>query len=363
MGLIKKKFKFGNVFISDKTYRMAIETDEGFITDEKLVGDYFEKNRIPIKVQFELTEKCNFRCYYCYAENLRKQGDLELHQIKKILDQLHNEGVIFLEFTGGEIMIRPDFIDIIEYAREKEFIISLYTNGSYLNNEILNVLKKAKIRFVALSLLSPVEEKCDKLTNHKGSFKKILRATELLKANDVNFMVSCVLTSENIDDYKKFEALNDKYNLNIQYGFDVGPTFEGYSKVDKYSLKRHKAESIDDFLVSRIEQYSKINLKKRCGAGQSKFAITSEGDILPCLKYRSVIGNILKDSFKKIWDSERILEIVNNDLKRDEECFKCKKKEFCFYCPGEMRFYENKIDKCKSVDLLYNNFKENCNVQ
>lgn len=79
---------------------------------------------------WELTYRCNLDCCYCYVprDYLRgksKEKEFTFEEICNIMDRLGEEGTLYLTFTGGEPLIRRDFLDI--YALCQEERISNYT--------------------------------------------------------------------------------------------------------------------------------------------------------------------------------------------------------------------------------------------
>src|SRR5580692_8633853 len=83
---------------------------------------------IPLSVQLDLTYRCNERCVHCYLDH-EDHGEMTTSEIKDLLDQLAEAGVFFLTLSGGEILMRKDFFDILEYARALSFYVRLKTNA------------------------------------------------------------------------------------------------------------------------------------------------------------------------------------------------------------------------------------------
>ena len=80
-----------------------------------------EENNIPAWSMIELTYRCNLKCSHCYlpggqSEKSGESGERELTtgEVKKVLDQLAEEGCLFLAFTGGEIFLRKDVFEILD---------------------------------------------------------------------------------------------------------------------------------------------------------------------------------------------------------------------------------------------------------
>ena len=83
---------------------------------------------VPLGVQFDVTYRCNERCVHCYLDH-DDHGEMTASEYKKLLDELAQAGVLFLTMSGGEIMLRKDFFEILEYARALMFSVKLKTNG------------------------------------------------------------------------------------------------------------------------------------------------------------------------------------------------------------------------------------------
>ena len=83
---------------------------------------------VPISVQMDVTYRCNERCIHCYLDH-DDHGEMTTAEIRGILDQLAEAGVFFLTFSGGEVFMRMDFFDILEYARSLMFCVKVKTNA------------------------------------------------------------------------------------------------------------------------------------------------------------------------------------------------------------------------------------------
>ena len=113
---------------------------------EQLVSKIGNK-RVPISGTVELTERCNLECAHCYInlpadDQQAQRKELTYEQWCNIFDQIAEEGCLSLLLTGGEPLLRPDFLDIYAYAKRKGFIITLFTNGTMLTPEIADYLQE-----------------------------------------------------------------------------------------------------------------------------------------------------------------------------------------------------------------------------
>jgi MoaA/NifB/PqqE/SkfB family radical SAM enzyme len=83
---------------------------------------------VPFSVQLDLTYRCNENCVHCYLDH-DDHGEMTTVEIKHLLKEMAEAGVFILTLSGGEIFMRKDFFEILEYARALTFCIKLKTNA------------------------------------------------------------------------------------------------------------------------------------------------------------------------------------------------------------------------------------------
>ena len=83
---------------------------------------------VPINVHLDVTYRCNERCVHCYLDH-DDHGEMTTAEIKGVLEQLADAGVFFLTFSGGEVFMRRDFLELVEYARRLQFNVKVKTNA------------------------------------------------------------------------------------------------------------------------------------------------------------------------------------------------------------------------------------------
>ncbi len=83
---------------------------------------------LPISVHLDVTYRCNERCVHCYLDH-DDHGEMTTGEIFGVLEQLADAGVFFLSLSGGEVLMRRDFFEIVERARQLLFNVKVKTNG------------------------------------------------------------------------------------------------------------------------------------------------------------------------------------------------------------------------------------------
>src|SRR6202049_3302214 len=106
---------------------------------------------------------------------------MTLAEIKDLLDQLADAGVLFLTLSGGEILMRMDFFDILKYTRLRQFCARLKNNGVVNSKKEADALRNLGVQEVRISIYSHRAEIHDGITKLPGSLKRSLAAMRLLK--------------------------------------------------------------------------------------------------------------------------------------------------------------------------------------
>src|SRR4030095_7190721 len=83
-----------------------------------LVAKLRSDEHAPFSAMIEISDRCNEVCVHCYQIQGRK-GEMSTEEIKTVLDELADMGVLFLTLSGGEPTLRKDFLDIVRHARER----------------------------------------------------------------------------------------------------------------------------------------------------------------------------------------------------------------------------------------------------
>ena len=103
-----------------------------------------KKEHYPWSGHIDLTYRCNLNCIHCYCKGSEdKDKELSTAEWKKILDEIHREGCIWLTFSGGDPLVRDDFLELYSYAKKKGFIITIFTNGHEVSKKVVNHLVKS----------------------------------------------------------------------------------------------------------------------------------------------------------------------------------------------------------------------------
>ena len=188
-----------------------------------------ERQERPMSALIELTHACNVDCEHCYLDLRpdRKIGALETSEWKRIFGELAAEGCVFLTLSGGEVLLRKDWLELAEHARTLGFVVRFYTNGTLITEETADKIVSVKPMDVEISLLGGIALTHDAIARRKGAFDKTIAGIRRLRARGVNVLLKCVLMKRNVDEYEQMKALAAELGCDIFFDIEVTPKNNG----------------------------------------------------------------------------------------------------------------------------------------
>ncbi|MGH7792743.1 MAG: radical SAM protein, partial [Thermodesulfobacteriota bacterium] len=166
-------------------------------------SDYLKVDHLS-ELWIHANNSCNLQCAHCLVSSGPwEDKGLPTDEIKRIIDQGRELGVLRFYFTGGEPFIRKDIYQLIEYVtREPDSELIVLTNGMLFTQEkqMYRLLEIAKGRFKPqISLDGSTPEANDPIRG-KGTFEKIIRGIKATAEAGFNPTVTTVVTSANAED-------------------------------------------------------------------------------------------------------------------------------------------------------------------
>src|SRR3989338_235433 len=109
--------------------------------------------RRPVVV-WNTTRTCNLRCIHCYTDSESKKypGELTTDDGRKLIDDLAAFKIPALLFSGGEPLVRPDLLELANYAKSQGIRPTLSTNGNLIDGKMAQRIKEAGFTYVGISL-------------------------------------------------------------------------------------------------------------------------------------------------------------------------------------------------------------------
>ena len=302
------------------------------------------KLNIPLNVQLDLTYRCNERCVHCYLDH-DDHGEMTTAEIKDLLDQMADAGVFYLTISGGEILMRRDFFEILEYARARTFSIKLKTNGILIRQKEADRIKSLGVESVQISIYSHIPEVHDAITKLPGSLKGSIEAIRRLRAHGIQVVIANVLMVLNAADYAGVRALAAELGAQFTMDPTVTPMMDGNRSILKLNVDEAALREVfrNETLVGNVEEFcappqgpdeDALDMLP-CSAGHTACYVSPYGDVYPCVQFPLPCGNVRRTKFVDIWrDSPQFKEVRSITLRDMPSCSKCTHGATCTRCPG-----------------------------
>jgi radical SAM protein with 4Fe4S-binding SPASM domain len=314
----------------------------------------------PYTGQIELTRRCNLKCVHCYysggGEPRRKE--LSTGEWKKLLMVIAREGCIFLTMTGGEPLVRDDFLEIYAYAQKKGFVITLFSNGQAFTKEIVRYLEKNRPFRVEITVNSITRGLYESITGVSGSFERLMRSLELLKGARLPLVFKSNCLKQNKKEICKIKKFTDSYlgkprggGTRFIYDPILYPGISGSSQPgacrvsvsELAGLRRSDFDILNEYTNGICESSSVLNRERsclyQCDTWLTNFFINPYGRVKFCNFSDKFSADFREVPFKKIFYG-MFPRLLNERFKTVSSCRNCSLRPVCNWCPA-VAFLEN----------------------
>jgi AdoMet-dependent heme synthase len=315
---------------------------------------------IPLSVHMDLTYRCNERCVHCYLDH-EDHGEMTTGEIKRVLAEMADAGVFLVTFSGGEIFLRKDFFEILEYARyDLQFCVKLKTNAVLIREAEAARLREIGVESVQISIYSHREEVHDAVTLIPGSLRRSLTAARFLKSQGLRVVFANVLMAQNRQDYPGVRALAEEMGVECTLDPTIAPMMDGNRSTLSLGVHDEGLRELfrDPAVVGRVEEYCAVAdpaddnalSTTPCSAGHTSCYVSPYGEVFPCVQFPLPTGNVRHDRFLDIWrHSEQMNEVRSIRLKDLTTCTSCSHVGNCTRCPG-LAYMEGNMRGPSSLD-------------
>jgi len=353
------------------------------------------KLQAPFLVVWNYTDACNLRCKHCYqGAGKMSKDELSLDERLNIVDQLADNDVVAIAFSGGEALLRDDFWEVARYASNKGLYLSLATNGTLLTKDVVRRLRDVGVEYFEISLDSVDPAKHDAFRGVNGAWERTVAGIKNVVAQDGAY--SCIANTITNENYRELDALvafSRKLGVDRTLIFNFIPVGRGSDIIDMDlppEAREHVLQQMYGYLSGQDEsfeilttapQFSRVCMMNSqngiislahfgaagfsdkvgllaeyiggCGAGRMYCAIQPNGIVTPCVFMPIPVGDLRSESFIDIWKNAEVMQSLRERHDLKEHCGSCDYKNVCGGCRARAYAYFNDI-KAPDIGCIYN---------
>ena len=342
------------------------------------INDFSEYQEMPIRIDWDITNRCNLKCKHCCVSADFQNHDLEQEALLEVAEKIVSLNPVVIVISGGEPLVRKDFREIITTIKKKyQGKLFLMTNAVLIDGEMARFIAE-NFSSVSVSLDGVDEETCSTIRG-KGVYAiTIAGIRQLLEEGMTQISASMVITKTT---YKyKYRFIDMCREMHIE-PFLRSLSLVGRAEVKMQDMIPSEQEEIECMPIPELEKNEmekepeKEGAKKigkvptfSCGAAFRQFQIDYCGNIYPCqslMEKELLLGNVLE--IEELNDYIRNRSFVTTKGYKTleqyfpynfSECRGCNKQIFCWNCIEPIYREKTKREDCSMANCALDRFWE-----
>jgi len=307
------------------------------------------EQHIPLNGSINLTNRCNLRCVHCYirppAGQANAAQELPTRRWLEILDEITEAGCLYFLITGGEPLLRPDFPEIYRKARQNGLVVTVFTNGTLVDDAILDLFTEYPPTKVEITLYGATEAIFERITGVPGSHRKCMTAIARLQERGIPLALKSILMTPNKAEFGAIQQQAQELGCQFRMDAYLVPTVTGDQAPLDYRVAPEKAVAVEfenparasawQQLYDRQNDYQHSTTAYACSAGQTGFHIDAQGHLQICMMENRWWHDLKIGSFRGGWQ-EVLPQILNRPAPQNDPCQQCADWLFCGCCKPQI---------------------------
>jgi pyrroloquinoline quinone biosynthesis protein E len=303
----------------------------------------------PYTLVAELTYRCPLRCVYCSNPvNLERQDrELDTDSWRRVLREAEALGVVQLNLTGGEPLLRDDLEALVEEARACQLYTNLITSGLPLDRARLRGLKVRGLDALQLSLQDPRPEAAERIAGRDALAVK-REVARWVREEELPLTLNVVLHRENLDQVEAIIALAEE--LGAERLELANTQYLGWALVNREALlptaaALERARGIAEAAQARLRGRMEIlfvlpdyqaDVPRACMDGWARrfILVSPDGTMLPCHQAHTIttlqFENVRDRSVGAIWRDSPAFNAFRGERWMPDPCQSCERRTVDF---------------------------------
>jgi radical SAM protein with 4Fe4S-binding SPASM domain len=320
------------------------------------------ENRVPLGFDMEITARCNNDCRHCYI-NLSARDreaqlkELTLPEIEAIAGQAVELGTLWVLISGGEPLLRKDFIEIYVMLKKKGLLVSVFTNACLVTKKHIDLFKQYPPRDIEVSVYGISRGTYESVTRKPGSYAQFRRGLDLLLNSGVKVRLKAMALRTNVHELPEIASFSRQYTCDyfrfdplLHLRYDGNPQRNTEIRLERLLPEEIVAiEQADEERATKLQKTCNELIKAdsehttcdhlfHCGAGQGSFSVSYDGYFRLCstLHHPHTLYNLRQGTLAEAWNefTPRVRDLRSSDGKFLENCRPCPIINLCQWCPA-----------------------------
>ncbi|MCA9595922.1 MAG: radical SAM protein [Myxococcales bacterium] len=314
----------------------------------------FLYSQAPRRVYWELTRACGLACRHCRAEAQKTRAPEELSTeeafgvLRSLADAKPTPVVVL---TGGDPLERPDFFDILDYAKSLKLHVDVAPSVTpKLTREAVEKLADHGVGAMSLSLDGSDPERHDSLRGIPGVFERTLEAADIIADSKIPLQVNTLVTANTLADLPAIHSVVARMKAKRWSLFFLVTTGRG-SLLPQ--IEPAQAEELFDWLIemgpkspfviatTEAPQFRRYLLKKKNGSGDMKVPgagirdgngimfISYKGDVMPSGFLPLSAGTVREENPLELYRHSDLFTKLRDTKSFSGRCGSCDLKDVC----------------------------------
>jgi radical SAM protein with 4Fe4S-binding SPASM domain len=304
--------------------------------------------RQPLNGTFELTARCNLACRMCYINSnavgavATPARELSAAEWLELARRAVEHGMMFLLLTGGEVLLRADFFDIFTPLTQMGLIITVFSNGTLIDDAIAERLATAPPNRTEISLYGATAAVYESITGVPGSYARCCAGIEALVRHRVPLGLKTILTRQNLHELPALRRMARNWGVPFTAGWLLTRHRDGApTPVEQCRLTPENVIELEMQDAAAAATWNADAQRANdgaaapafyCQAGRAAFLISPAGEMNVCADLPLPAARPLEIGFQTAW--EQLQHFVDSAPPPADTCQRCDVRGFCQRCPA-----------------------------
>jgi len=334
----------------------------------------FSADKKPVVV-WNMTRRCNLKCIHCYSNsaNVDYPDELTTGEGKKLIDDLAAFGAPVILFSGGEPLMRPDLLELAQYATDKGMRAVISTNGTLITKDIAAKLKKIGLSYVGVSL-DGLQKTHDRFRGRKGAFEQAIEGIRNCREAGIKVGLRFTVNKHNLADVPDMFDLLKSEKIERLCFYHLVYTGRG-SKLREEDLTHEETRKLLDLIAAKTramfddglapeiltvdnhadgpylylkmkeedparakEVLELLEMNEGNSSGHGIGCVSWDGEVYPDQFWRNQpLGNVRQKPFSEIWTDEKNELLMKLKDKKKHVHGRCAACAWLSVCGGNFR--------------------------